>query len=168
MVRLATHRLESPRHRLASIVLGLSAAFFVIPVHAADTSGPWECSNYSGDAHTRCLQAFIEIQREKISTLEAEVHLQQSTVGQLKDQADRQNAMTADLQRQMAEHSSSGSSYTYVAPGIAPGLLYGYPSVGFGLYLGRPWIYGSPFYARPYAWGPRYYRPYYGRWHRRW
>mgnify|MGYP000853935240 CR=1 FL=1 len=168
MVRLTTHRLESPRQWFPSLVMGLSAVLFVLPAFGAESSGPWECSNYTVNAHTRCLQDFIEIQREKISKLEAEVHLQQSTVGQLKDQADRQNAMTADLQRQMAQQSSAPSTYAYVSPGIAPGLLYGYPSVGFGLYLGRPWIYGSPFYSRPYAWGPRYYRPYYGRWHRRW
>lgn len=149
----------------ASVVFfGLCAILPVSSVHAGDSSGPWECSNYAGDAHTRCLQAFIEIQREKISQLEAEVHLQQGTVNQLKDQADRQSALTTDLQRQMSEHSASVSTYGYVAPG----LLYGYPSVGFGLYLGRPWLYGSPFYGRPYAWGPRYYRPYFGRWHRRW
>ena len=164
MVRPTIHRWESPRKWLASIAMGLSALLFVIPAHAADSSGPWECSNYTGDAHTRCLQAYIEIQREKISKLEAEVQLQQSTVGHLQDQVTRQNAMTADLQRQMAQQSSSISTYSYVAPG----LLYGYPSVGFGLYLGRPWLYGSPFYGRPYGWGPRYYRPYYGRWHRRW
>ena len=164
MVRLTTHRLKSPGRWIVSMAIGLSAALFALPVHAAESSGPWECSNYTGDAHTRCLQAFIEIQREKISKLEAEVHSQQSTAGQLKDQADRQSAMTADLQRQMSEQSSSVSTYNY----ISPGLLYGYPSVGFGLYLGRPWMYGSPFYARPYAWGPRFYRPYYGRWHRRW
>ena len=168
MVRRTTHRLESPRQRFTAFALGLGALLFALPVSGAESSGPWECSNYTGDAHTRCLQAFIEIQREKISKLEAEVQLQQSTVGQLKDQADRQNAMTADLQRQMAQQSPAPSTYTYVSPGIAPGLLYGYPSVGFGLYLGRPWMYGSPFYGRPYAWGPRYYRPYSGRWHRRW
>ncbi len=168
MVRRTTHRLESPRQRFTAFALGLGALLFALPVSGAESSGPWECSNYTGDAHTRCLQAFIEIQREKISKLEAEVQLQQSTVGQLKDQADRQNAMTADLQRQMAQQSSAPSTYTYVSHGIAPGLLYGYPSVGFGLYLGRPWIYGSPFYGRPYAWGPRYYRPYSGRWHHRW
>lgn len=164
MVRLTTDRRELPRHRFVSLALGLSACLFALPVGAADGSGPWECSSYSGDAHTRCLQAYIEIQREKISKLEAEVRVQQGAVGQLQDQANRQNAMTADLQRQMAQQSSSVSSYSY----LAPGLLYGYPSVGFGLYLGRPWLYGSPFYGRPYAWGPRYYRPYYGRWHRRW
>lgn len=164
MARFTTDRMESPRQWFTSVALGLSAILFALPAHATESSGPWECSNYSGDAHTRCLQAFIEIQREKISKLEAEVRVQQSAVGQLQDQANRQNAMTADLQRQMAQQSSSVSGYSYVAPG----LLYGYPSVGFGLYLGRPWLYGSPFYGRPYAWGPRYYRPYYGRWHRRW
>ncbi len=164
MVRLATSRTGLPRRWFSSLIFGLCTGLLVFPAHAAESSGPWECSNYSGDAHTRCLQAFIEIQREKISKLEAEVHLQQGTVGQLKDQADRQRAMTADLQRQMSEQFSSVSTYGYVSPG----LLYGYPSVGFGLYLGRPWLYGSPFYGRPYAWGPRYYRPYFGRWHRRW
>ncbi len=164
MVHLTTDRLESPRQWFISIAFGLSALLVALPVQAAESSSPWECSNYTGDAHTRCLQALIEIQREKISKLEAETRLQQSTVGQLKDQADRQSAMTADLQRQMADQSSSVSTYN----SIAPGLRYGYPSVGFGLYLGRPWLYGSPFYGRPYAWGPRYYRPYYGRWHRRW
>jgi hypothetical protein len=152
-----------PHRRCIPVMLGLCAILSIAPVRA-DSSGPWECSSYAGDAHTRCLQAFIEIQREKISKLEADVQLQQNTVGQLKEQADRQNAMTADLQRRMSEQSSSLPAYGYVAPG----LLYGYPSVGFGLYLGRPWPYGSPFYGRPYAWGPRYYRPYFGRWHRHW
>ncbi len=168
MVRRLTHRLESLRTYLPTIIMGVSALLITTPVSAAETAGPWECSNYTGDAHTRCLQAFIEIQREKISKLEAEVQVQQSTVGQLKDQADRQNAMTAELQRQMAQQSSAPSTYAYASPGIAPGLLYSYPSIGFGLYLGRPWIYGSPFYGRPYGWGPRFYRPYYGRWHGRW
>ena len=161
---LTIRRMGFPHRLSSSVLFGLCAILSFPSVHAADSSGPWECSNYTGDARTRCLQAFIEIQREKISKLEAEVQLQQSTVGQLKDQADRQSAMTADLQRQMSEQSSSVSTYGY----IAPGLLYGYPSVGFGLYLGRPLLYGSPFYGRPYAWGPRYYRPYHGRWHRRW
>lgn len=164
MVRRLTHRLESLRTDLALLVMGLSAVLIAIPVYAADNTGPWECSTYLGDAHTRCLQALVEIQRDKISKLEAEVRVQQGTVGQLKEQADRQQAMTADLQRQMAERSPSASTYSYVTPGP----LYSYPSIGFGLYLGRPWIYGSPFYGRPYAWGPRFYRPYYGRWHRRW
>ncbi|HQY58309.1 MAG: hypothetical protein WBB60_08315 [Nitrospira sp.] len=162
MVRRMTNLFRSPRHWATSITLGLSAVLLALPAYAADSSGPWECSGYTGDAHTRCLQAFIDIQRDKISQLEADVRVQQRAVGQLKEQADRQNATTADLQRQMAEQSSSAATYNY----ISPGLLYGYPSVGFGLYLGRPWLYGSPFYGRPFGWGSRYYRPYYGRWHR--
>ena len=157
-------RLGFPHQWCISVVFVFGSIFSFSTVQAAE-SGPWECSNYTGDAHARCLQAMIEIQREKISKLEAEVQVQQSTASQLKDQADRQSAVAADLQRQMSEQSTSAvSPYGYVAPG----LLYGYPSVGFGLYLGRPWLYGSPFYGRPYAWGPRYYRPYFGRWHRRW
>lgn len=162
MVRHMTNLFRFPRHWVTSLTLALSAALVALPAHAADSSGPWECSGYTGDAHTRCLQAFIDIQRDKISQLEADVRVQQRAVGQLKEQADRQNATTADLQRQMAEQSSSAATYNY----ISPGLLYGYPSVGFGLYLGRPWLYGSPFYGRPFGWGSRYYRPYYGRWHR--
>ena len=153
---------KSPQHLVLSIALGLATALPAFPV-LAETSGPWECSNYTGDAHTRCLQAYIEIQREKISKLEAELQLQQGKMGQLKDQADRQASATADLQRQMSEQSSS-VTYSYVTPGAG---LYLYPpGFGLGLYLGRPWIYGP--YYRPYFWGPRYYRPYYGRWHRRW
>ena len=162
MVRRMTNLFRSPRHWATSITLGLSAVLLALPAYAADSPGPWECSGYTGDAHTRCLQAFIDIQRDKISQLEADVRSQQRAVGQLKEQADRQKATTADLQRQMAEQSSSAATYNY----ISPGLLYGYPSVGFGLYLGRPWLYGSPFYGRPFGWGSRYYRPYYGRWHR--
>lgn|SRR5574340_139273 len=166
MVCPATDRMASPWQWVAALVLGFVVVLPASPAHAADSSGPWECSNYTGDAHTRCLQAFIDIQRDKISKLEAEVQQHQSTVGQLKEQVDRQNAMTADLQRQMNERPSITAPitpyYNYPYP------LYSYPSIGFGLYLGRPWFYGSPFYGRPYAWGPRYYRPYYGHGHRRW
>ncbi|MCE7966201.1 MAG: hypothetical protein DYH04_12580 [Nitrospira sp. NTP2] len=150
---------------MAFLIVGIGSLLCIPLVRAAESSGPWECSGYSGDAHTRCLQAFIEIQRDKISKLEAEVHAQQGAVGQLKDQVERQNAMTADLQRQMNERPAVAAPVT---PYYAYPPLYSYPPVGFGLYLGRPWLYGSLSFGRPYAWGPRYYRPYYGRWHRRW
>ena len=163
-MRLPTRRRRvSVPYQWCIPVLLAAGTIISSPVQAAE-NGPWECSTYTGEAHARCLQAMIEIQREKISKLEAEVQVQQSTASQLRDQADRQKAMAADLQRQMSEQSSSIRPYSYVAPG----LLYGYPSVGFGLYLGRPWLYGSPYYGRPYAWGPRYYRPYFGPWHRHW
>ncbi len=164
MMRYSTGRMESPRHLVLALAVGLAAAVLASPALAGESSGPWECSNYTGDAHTRCLQAFIEIQRDKISKLEAELQLQQGKMGQLKEQVDRQASATADLQRQLSEQSSS-VTYSYVTPGAG---LYLYPPVGFGLYLGRPWIYGPPYYSRPYFWGPPYYRPYFGRWHRRW
>ena len=133
---------------------GLTALLFLaaLPVHAANTQVPWECSSYEGDAQARCLNTFIELQREKIGQLEGQLQAQQGAVGQLKNQVDRQSAATADLQRQLSEHPTttivpSPYPYAYVYP----------PALGLGLYLGRPWIYGPPYYSRPY-WGPRYYR----------
>src|SRR5687768_1411259 len=79
-------------------------------VLAAESTGPWECSGYNGDAHTRCLQAYIEVQREKISTLEGELKLQQGSVNQLKEQADRQSTATANLQRQLSETSRAATA----------------------------------------------------------
>jgi hypothetical protein len=110
---------------------------------SADSSIPWECSTYEGDAQSRCLHAFIEHQREQIERLEGHLQAQQGTVGQLKDQVDRQAAATADLQRQLSDRPPmtvmpSPYPYAYVYP----------PTFGFGLHFGRPWIYGSPY---PYA-----------------
>ena len=51
MVRLTTHRLESPRQWLTSFAMGCTVLLLALPVFAAESSGPWECSNYTGDAH---------------------------------------------------------------------------------------------------------------------
>jgi hypothetical protein len=163
MIPYPSKQTKAAWYRLACLAFMIAGSLFAFPAFADDKSGPWECSNYSGDAHTRCLQAFIEIQREKISKLEAEIQLQQGKMGQLKDQVDRQASATADLQRQLSEQPPV--NYSYVTPGAG---LYLYPPVGLGLYFGRPWVYGPPYYSRPLFWGPRYYRPYFGRWHRRW
>jgi hypothetical protein len=121
---------------------------------ADEQPGPWECSGYSGDAHTRCLNAFIEVQQEKISKLEGELRTQQSSVNELRDRVDRQRAATADLERQLSDRSNAERLY---APPLAPfySYSYSYPSVGFGLYLGSPWYYGSPYLYRPF--GPSFY-----------
>ena len=79
-------RLGFPHQWCISVVFVFGSIFSFSTVQAAE-SGPWECSNYTGDAHARCLQAMIEIQREKISKLEAEVQVQQSTASHLKDPA---------------------------------------------------------------------------------
>jgi len=124
----------------------------ILPAQAANPQVPWECSNYEGDPQTRCLNTFIEFQREKIGQLEGKLQAQQDTVSQLKDQADRQAAATADLQRHLSDRPA-----TTVVPALYPH-TYAYPQgLGFRLYLGlgRSWIYGPPNYYFPY-WSPRY------------
>lgn len=114
---------------------------------------PWECSNYTGDAQTRCVNAFLEAQQKKIAELEGKLQAQEGTVSQLKSQLDRQSTATADLQRQLVERPTTSIvpipySYPY---------SYGYPlglGLGFGLHFGSSGIY-APSY-RPF-WGHRHY-----------
>ena len=128
-----------------------------LSVEAASPQVPWECSNYTDDAQTRCLNAFIEHQQEQIAQLEGRVQAQQDLVGQLKGQVDRQTAATAQL-------SQPPVATAIVPPPYAYPYTYAYPPVGIGLYLGRPWgvpgYYG--YYGRPY-WGPRFFYRHYGR-----
>ena len=84
-------------------------------------------SSYTGDAHTRCLEAFAETQRDQIAALQGKLQAQQETVNLLKDQLDRQASANADLQRQLARPPA-------VVQSVPP--LYAYPSVGFGFYSG--------------------------------
>ncbi|MBX3330013.1 MAG: hypothetical protein KF722_06410 [Nitrospira sp.] len=148
---------ETFRDRLfqVSVLAGsLACVFFPLPSIAETLQVPWECSNYTGDAQTRCVNAFIEAQQKKIAELEGKLQAQEGTVGQLKSQLDRQATTTADLQRQLAERPSTSIvpipySYPY---------SYGYPlglGLGFGLQFGSAGIYTSPFY-RPH-WGHRHY-----------
>ena len=97
---------------------------------------PWECSKYTDEAQTRCLNAFIEHQREQIAKLEGQLQAQQDMVGQLKGQVDRQMPPR--------RHFNSTCTQPPVATAVVPPpyvypYAYAYPPVGFGLYLGRPW-----------------------------
>jgi uncharacterized coiled-coil protein SlyX len=147
--------LESPR-KIAGLwpqfiigAIGVGVALAGLPAQASESQTPWECSSYTGAAHTRCLEAFVESQRDQIATLQGKMQAQQETVNHMKDQIDRQASASADLQRQVAQPPA-------VVQVIPP--LYAYPPVGLGLYLGRPWVYGPPYYFyRPYVYGPRYY-----------
>jgi hypothetical protein len=150
--------------RFTSRMIFLTAAtIFVTTVLAAEAAAPvpWECSNYTDEAQTRCLNAFIERQQEQIGQLEGRLQSQQEMVGQLKGQIDRQNAATAQLQQQLSQPSVATP---VVPPPYVYPYTYVYPPVGLGLYLGRPWsgpgFYG--YYGRPY-WGPRFYYRHYGR-----
>ncbi|MCS6284808.1 MAG: hypothetical protein H8K08_05200 [Nitrospira sp.] len=152
--------MESPRtqHCAQSILIaGAAAAALLLSAglaHADNQPGLWECSTYEGEAKTRCLNMFIELQREEIGKLKGQLQAQQDSMEQLKQQSDRQAAAAADMQRPVAAPPAiipavPYSAYTYVYP----------PAIGLGLYLGRPGFYGYPYYYRPRIyWGPRYYR----------
>ena len=157
---------EAFQYRLLRVSLLAGSMVFTLhasPSEAETLQVPWECSNYSGDAQTRCVNAFLEAQQNKIAELEGKLQTQQSTVGQLKDQLDRQTTASADLQRQLAERpTTTVAPFSYAYP-----YSYGYPlalglGLGFGLHFGSPGIYASPFYS-PF-WGHRHY----GYWGYRW
>ena len=146
--RMTTRMDSSQEYHLGWTVLIVSGISLLLlptlPARANDGQVPWECSGYGGEAQTRCIQTFIELQREEIGKLKGQLKAQEGTIEQLKQQMDRQAAATADMQRRLA-----------TSPAIAPTVpytysLYAYPPVGFGLYFGRPWIYGGPYYSPPF------------------
>jgi hypothetical protein len=143
--------------RLLIGAIGVGMVLVWLPAQANDSQTPWECSSYTGDAHTRCVEAFAESQRDQIAALQGKLQAQQETVNLLKGQLDRQTSMSAELQRQLVRPPS-------VVQVVPP--FYAYPSVGLGLYLGSPWIYGSPLFYRPHVFGPHYYGL--GHWGHRW
>jgi hypothetical protein len=149
----AIHRPDSSRKtaelwlQLLIGAIGIGMVLSGLPAHASEAQTPWECSSYTGDAHTRCLEAFAESQRDQIAALQGKLQAQQETVNLLKDQFDRQASTNADLQRQLAQPPAIVQAVPH---------LYAYPSVGLGLYLGRPWIYGQPYFYRPYVYGHRH------------
>ena len=144
------------------ILFALAASMIPIPSSHAETPVPWECFNYSVEAQSRCLNAFIEQQREQIGRLQGQVQAQQDAMKQMKEQMDKQAAASANMQQQLSQSTSTVIAPTVVPPAYAYSYMYP-PTIGFGLYLGRPSIYGPPYYYHPY-WGPRFY----GHWGRRW
>lgn len=137
-----------------ALIGSLACVLFTSPSIAETLQVPWECSNYTGDAQTRCVNAFMEAQQKKIAELEGKLQAQEGAVSQLKSQLDRQSTTTADLQRRLIERPATNIvpipySYPY---------SYGYPlglGLGFGLHFGSSGIHASPFYS-PF-WGPRHY-----------
>lgn len=125
-------------------LIGLLLLFWTISARAADHPVPWECSGYTGDAQTRCLNTFIELQREEIGKLKGQLQFQEGAAEQLKQQA-----KAADLTRQPAAPPVIIPANPYIYSYAYP------PAVGLSLYLGRPWIYGGSYYYRPY-WGPHF------------
>jgi len=129
--------------------IGILLLFWTVSAQAADQAVPWECSGYTGDAQARCVNGFVELQREEIAKLKGQLQAQEEAVDQLRQQTDRQAAAAADMQRQLSSPPPAVPATPYVYSYVYP------PAVGLGLYLGRPWVYGSPYYYQPY-WGPRF------------
>ena len=152
IMRIDDSQLGHAQPQLFATFMLFSASLFALPALAASQQVPWECSNYSGEAQSRCLNGFIEQQREQINKLQGQLQAQQEAVGQLKGEVDRQTAATAALQQQMSQRPTTvviPAPYTY---------SFVYPPVGLGIYLGRPWIYGSYHYGfGRHFWGPRSY-----------
>ncbi|TKB73167.1 MAG: hypothetical protein E8D46_12000 [Nitrospira sp.] len=135
-----------PQFLIGAIGIGMVLAW--LPAQASESQIPWECSSYTGDAQTRCVEGFAESQRNQIATLQGTLRAQQETVNILKDQLDRQTSTSTALQRQLAQPP-------VIVQTIPP--LYTYPLLGLSLYLGSSWIYGPPFIYRPYIYSPHFY-----------
>lgn len=132
---------------------GLGLLVSVMPVGAAEPPVPWECSEYSGDAQTRCMHTLWELQQEKIAKLEEQLKMQEGTVNDLKEKMDRQEA-AARLEAKRAYKQDPRWPPPPYTPQVSP--FYG-PSYGYalappiGIYLGSPWRY-----PRYYGYGPGY------------
>lgn len=98
---------EAGNRRLVSAVTITGLLLSVWPVQPSEASVPWECSGHEGEAHTRCMQTFIELQREKIAKLEGERPAKERELCRLQDQANRQAAAAANVQQQLANRPAA-------------------------------------------------------------
>lgn len=75
----AINRRDSPQKtaglwpRLFIGAIGIGMVLAGRPALASESQTPWECSSYTGAAHTRCLEAFIESQRDQIAALQGKM-----------------------------------------------------------------------------------------------
>ena len=132
---------------LFAVACSLGIVFSALPLGAEESSVPWECSEYTGEAQSRCVRTLLEIQQDKITQLESQLAEQQSTVSQLKDQVNRQASTTADLQRQLSKQESS----RYILPPVPF-----YPSLGLSFNFGRRGYYGG-YYGGGFGYNPPFY-----------
>lgn len=127
--------------------------WFLVPDHhalAQQLEVPWECSEYTGDAQTRCMKTLLELQQDKIIRLEERLKAQEGTVSELKDRLDRQ----AELARQETDSSSHDLRYPPLAYSYTPFYGYGPLTPPIGIYLGTPWRYSRPYFGySPRFWG---------------
>ena len=179
--RAATHDTPTSRrwHRLAIVLIAGSLLSVTGTVHAQGFGSPVECQAYTGDAHVKCLYAYIEAQQKRLTQIDEAIHGQMGDLDQMRQQVDRQAALPQEIPQSVIDSTQVPAySYPSVAPGYAyagygyPGVPYGYPAYGgaFGLSLypglglslgfGGPGYYGRTFVAPRYIYrSPGFYRP---------
>ena len=113
------------------LIIGVALVGLVsIPnqVQAEGFQSPKECLAYEGDAHLKCLYAYIQIQKGETSNSAEELQKLRSTMQDLQAQVSRQAAVTQELQQE-----STYKTHRYKNS-------YGYrviPHVGLSLHLGK-------------------------------
>jgi CubicO group peptidase (beta-lactamase class C family) len=136
------------RHLTLFILCILSVIFPLwLKAEASDPSVPWECSNYSGDAQTRCIQGMLEEQRNRIGQLEEQLLTQQSQLKALQNEAARPPQVTTPP---AAPAPPPPVPYAY-GYGYPYGYVYYPPGIGLGFSFGGLSGYGHRY------WGPQYY-----------
>ena len=140
--------------RCLTLILSMLSIIFPLSTKAvaSDPSVPWECSNYSGDAQTRCIHGMFEEQRNRIGQLEEQLQAQQSQLKALQDQAARPPQVRMPPAAP-APPPPVPYAYGYGYPYGYGGYGYGYypPGIGLGFSFGGPYGYSHRF------WGPQYY-----------
>ena len=105
---------------------------------------PWECSEYTGEAQTRCMHVLLELQQNHIAKLEAQLNAQERTVNDLKEKVDRQEAFAsrdARVNKQVPRYPLIPYAYAPLRP--------------LGIYLQPPWTVsryygvGSGYWGQP-------------------
>jgi len=145
------------KHLTLFILCILTVIFPLLPkAEASDGPDvPWECSNYSGDAQSRCIHGMLEEQRNRIGHLEGQLQTQQSQLRALQDQAARPPQVT--VPPAAAPPPPLPYAYGYGSPyGYPYGYGYYPPGIGLGFSFGSPYGYGG--------YGHRFWGPGYGHW----
>ena len=120
---------------------------------------PWECSQYEGEAQTRCLNAFVEVSAKRLSSSKANCKRNRDGQPSSRTRSTGKPPRRPDLQRQFSDRPPV-TTITPIPYGYPYAYSYWYPpSLGLGLYLGRPWVIWSALRFSPLL-GPAYhYRP---------
>lgn len=166
------------RYHLASLILWSCLFNLLASVQAQSFGSPDECSTYTGAAQTKCLYAYIEAQRKRLSQIEDALHGQTNLTDHTPQPIDQLSTRNRDSQPPVPANTPPEYIYPPMAPGYAnagygyTGVPYEYPGYGsaFGLPIypgvrlslgfGNPGFYGRPFLSPRYIYrSPGFFRP---------